>query len=282
MNYEEIRNSLKYKVGKDIYVDMPVLYLPNIEHLGVHKKNIWKVLHKNANNTCKIENIATGESFTCSTDKLINIRYIENEGCINSNCISRESLAKFQSNGRDDLADAISINKFGSNPYKFGNNFDKAGSIPYKEFDKNKTFAQLYGTESGRTSLNNKTGVEKTKMNTSISGTIDKNTAAAKQAAIVVAGSTLNQLIATKVVKQLPRKYAKLGNHALANVVIANVASFAVQNFAQSNYKARVAADAMMQAAMQDFLKSFNIDQIINEVLASVDIENLMSVGPAE
>ena len=54
------------------------------------------------------------------------------------------------------------------------------------------------------------------------------------------------------------------------------MASFAVQNFAQSNYKARVATDAMMQAAMQDFLKSFNIEQIIAEVLDTVNINNLV------
>ena len=241
-----------------------ILYVPNIEHLGVHKKNIWEVIEVQGQNV-RIKGLHDGTIFTSKARNCIPMSAIEKYGMLNADNISTKSLPKYleimhnKSSRRydayDDFKESYGV-LWGKNPcaeIKLGDS--EECSLPYEE-----------------------TGVEKKIMNTTISGTIDKNSNAAKEAAIVVAGATLNQVVADQLVKQVPRKYKKLLKHPLANVVIANVASFVVQNFVQTNQKARVASDAMLQAAMQDFLRSFNIEQMISEVLNQVDLSAYVDI----
>lgn len=60
---------------------------------------------------------------------------------------------------------------------------------------------------------------------------------------------------------------------ALAPVIAANLISFAVTSFASDNNKAVWVADAMMVAAMSEFMENFNVDKMLAEVLATVDVE---------
>jgi hypothetical protein len=270
-----------------------VLYLPNIDHLGKHKKKIWKLINRK-DKEVTIKSITSKDSFKTKLENIVDIRIIAKHGYLNAVVIAGDSLHEYKQIEKDrvnELSDEVdrvatmhrshqrdygmqltqNSNKFGSeviytDQAPYGNN-------PCSEIKLNDKVECSLPYDEDEPKDKPKTGAE---MNTSISGTINKNTDAAKQAAIVVAGSTLNNLIAVRMGKQLPRKYRKLANHPMANIVIANMASFAVQNFAAGNYKAQVAADAMMTAAMQDFLRSFNIEQIIAEVLDSVNINNLV------
>jgi len=101
---------------------------------------------------------------------------------------------------------------------------------------------------------------------------MQNNTKAAKAAAQLAAGNVLNKTIAAKVKPQLPMFVKGYADHPLANVVIANIAAFAVQNFAADNAKAVWASNSMMIAAMAEFMQSFNLEKIVDEVLSSVTI----------
>ena len=114
---------------------------------------------------------------------------------------------------------------------------------------------------------------EETKMSDKVKEVIEDNAEAAKVAAKIVAGRTLNEAVMDKVVPQLPmlvRGYAKT---PIGAVVVANLVNFGVQNFMQDNEKAAWVADAMMVAAMTEALSSFNLEKILKEVIATAGIE---------
>lgn len=109
-----------------------------------------------------------------------------------------------------------------------------------------------------------------------INKVVQSNVGAAKAGAVISAGNTLNKVVKNSVRSQVPRKYRKILDSPAGDFVIANVASFAVQNFAKTNYKARTATDAMMQAAMIEVMNSFNLDQMINDVLANANFDEIL------
>lgn len=110
------------------------------------------------------------------------------------------------------------------------------------------------------------------KMKTCATDLTKANVVASKAAAQHVAGKVLNKALLTKIRPQLPMLARGYADHALANVVVANIANFAVSNFASDNAKAKLAADAMMIAAMTEFLSSFNVEDIVAELLEGVTL----------
>jgi len=235
-------------LGDNIYHDSLVVYVPKRAFFGKHRKNIWKV--KNLNGSAvRLENIANGDSFTTTLDKLMSVDILSGWGYINSKYISNASLTAYEKYDDDE------------------SEYDDEWKTEYASEN-----IRAYESTKPQTERKEKTTMNKITLN----GQLQRNTSAAKDAALIVAGGTLNTVIADKVKGQLPRKYRKLAEHPLADVVIANIASFAVQNFANTNYKARVAADAMMNAAMVEFMQSFNIEKMIADVLANVDISDLI------
>lgn len=126
----------------------------------------------------------------------------------------------------------------------------------------NNTDSNQYFTES------------KTMNNNAVSRTMDANVDAAKVAATITAGNTLNKVVARQLVdrKVLPILVRGYADTAFGAVIIANIADFAVKQFNVKNPKARLATEAMMQAAMVDLLAEVDFEGIINDVLANVDL----------
>ena len=120
-----------------------------------------------------------------------------------------------------------------------------------------------------------KTTGEVTMMNKLINDNMD----AAKTGAVLSAGNTLNKVVKDTVRGQVPHKYRKLLDTPMADIVIANVANVAVQNFSKTNRKANVATQAMMEAAMVQFMNSFNLDQIISDTLKNVNLDELLDTS---
>ena len=112
---------------------------------------------------------------------------------------------------------------------------------------------------------------EKTKMSKT-KQVVNDNVEAAKNAAVISAGKALNAAIAEKVKGQLPLMARGYAETPIGAIVIANLVNFAVQNFAAHNDKARWVADAMLQAAMVDFVSSFNIESMLKEVLDTAKV----------
>jgi len=98
------------------------------------------------------------------------------------------------------------------------------------------------------------------------------NTEAAKVAGLITAGNVINETLITKLRPQLPMLMRGYADHALADVVVANIANFAINNFASDNKQAVLASEAMMLAAMTKLVASFNIEEIIAEVLKDVKL----------
>ena len=103
------------------------------------------------------------------------------------------------------------------------------------------------------------------------------NTEAVKLSAKLTIGNTLNDRVAAMVVPKLPMmvRGMAMANPALTKAVLANAVSATLMNFAPSNDKAMLAADAMINAAMLEFVGSFNIEAIINEALDGLDLSVL-------
>ena len=120
---------------------------------------------------------------------------------------------------------------------------------------------------------NDETNKEETKMSEKMKEVIEVNADAAKMAAKIVAGNTLNTAVMEKVMPQLPMLVRGYAGTPLGNVVIANLVSFGVSNFMEGNDKAEWVADAMMVAAMTKALGSFNLEKILKDVIATAGVD---------
>lgn len=104
---------------------------------------------------------------------------------------------------------------------------------------------------------------------------INKNKAAAITAARIEAGSIAVNRITNMIKPKLPMMMRGYAETPVARVVVANLFSLAVQQYAADNKKAQLVADAMMEGAMLEMVKSFNIDALLGEVLKGVDFTKL-------
>jgi len=109
-------------------------------------------------------------------------------------------------------------------------------------------------------------------MSNKMNKVISKNTDAAKVAAKITAGKAVNAVVLEKLKPQLPMLMRGYADHPLASIVVANVVSFAVDSMASDNEKAVYIANAMMQAAMTDFLGKFDIEKLLTDVLKAADV----------
>ena len=117
------------------------------------------------------------------------------------------------------------------------------------------------------TTKTNETGNKNMKSNI-----VNDNVDAAKVAAKITAGKSLNTVVVAKIKDQLPLMVRGYADTPMGAIVVANMANFAVQNFAANNSKAKYAADAMMQAAMVEFAAQFNFEDMLADVLTSVEM----------
>ena len=114
--------------------------------------------------------------------------------------------------------------------------------------------------------------VKEINMNDKVKRTVNANVEAAKVAASVTAGKTLNSVVADKVKPQLPIMVRGYADTPIGKVVIANIADFVVKQFMPHNEKANIATNAMMDAAMVELLGSFDLEKIVSEVVSSVEL----------
>lgn len=109
------------------------------------------------------------------------------------------------------------------------------------------------------------------------SALVGANTSAVKLSAKITIGNTLNDRIAAMIVPKLPTMVGMIAksNPAITKAILANAVSAAIMNLAPTNEKALLAADAMINAAMLEFVGSFNIEAMINDALNGLDLSVL-------
>lgn len=102
------------------------------------------------------------------------------------------------------------------------------------------------------------------------------NKNAAVNAAKLEAGSIVLKKVSGIAASKAPFMVRGYVDTAVGRVVIANLLNFAVSQYAPNNRKAVIAADAAMQAAMLELVQSFNVGEMIDEVLKGVNLSSLI------
>lgn len=108
------------------------------------------------------------------------------------------------------------------------------------------------------------------------------NKNAAVNAAKLEAGSIVLKKVSGIAASKAPFMIRGYVDTAVGRVVIANLLNFAVSQYAPNNRKAVIAADAAMQAAMLELVQSFNVGEMIDEVLKGVNLSSLIENDVAE
>lgn len=111
---------------------------------------------------------------------------------------------------------------------------------------------------------------------------IGQNKDAAKVAAQLTAGNVLNDRVVKLVKPQLPVLARGYMETQLGKAVAANVAAAALIHFFPTNKKAVMAAEAMINAAMANFIASFDIEGTVNELLDGINLPDLTGATSTE
>ena len=103
---------------------------------------------------------------------------------------------------------------------------------------------------------------------------MDANKEAGVDSAKIIAGNILNKRVNILVMKTLPAgvKFA-VGSYLDSNVgkaLIANAAAAALIHTMPGNEKVEIAAEAMINSASLTLASSFNIEEMVNELLDGV------------
>lgn len=203
-----------------------VVYLRNADlgQLGEHKKGIWKVIDRDADDVMLESLHKLDHVFTTNRKNIVQVTQLQR------------------------------VDKF------------KQGYINDEAW---RAYAALTFTNTNTED----TIVNSNSKNQMIDRTVTANTNAAKVAATLTAGRTLNSVVAKKIVPQLPFYAKGYADTALGRVVIANIADFAVKQFMTGNDKANMATNAMMQAAMLELAETFDFEGIVEDVLSNVSLD---------
>lgn len=256
-------NELKARLG--VHINDYVIYFNNGKIEPEFKKGIWKVIRDNGD-FVDLKCIANSNKFTTKKTNCVNVEFLKYHGFFSKEFITPSSLVEY-----NEIINNNEIPLSGSEKCVLGETVP-----PYVLPDIKNYSIQAAAAEQIDKAVLNQPKTKQEKQMSKMNMIVNNNVEAAKTGALITAGRTLNSVVKDKLVAQVPRKYRNLVKHPLADVVIANAASFAVQTFAKTNYKAKVATDAMMQAAMIEFFGSFNIEKIISDVLKDINLEEFM------
>ncbi len=107
-----------------------------------------------------------------------------------------------------------------------------------------------------------------------LSTMVDANKDAGKDSAKIIAGNILNQHVNEVLVKNLPTGVKLLaGSYLESNVgkaLISNAVAGILIHTMPNNEKVALAAEAMIKSASLQLASSFNIEDMVNELLSKV------------
>lgn len=242
-----------------------------------HPKAIWKVIDRDLYDNIKVEHIVSGKTFITGTSNLVPVSNLIKLNKLNKKYIIEASLNAF-------TKDYGILNSREGKYFKRNNQGSDhiADSLTYTVMAEPVVppFDDYLYNEYVATNKNLKKEINKVKDKKM--QIVDDNAEAAKIAAKITVGKTLNSTLIKKVKPQLPMLVRGYTDSVLADVVIANIANFAVQNFFEDNEKAVYAADAMMQAAMVEFMSKVNIEEILSSLLSGVSIPDSVTEKPSD
>ena len=101
------------------------------------------------------------------------------------------------------------------------------------------------------------------------------NKDAFKQGAKRRTGKMINKRVIGAIAPRLPLMIRSYAQTELGEALIANTVAAALIKFMPMNERVTLAADAMITAAADDFIGSFNIETMIDEILDGIDLSSL-------
>lgn len=131
----------------------------------------------------------------------------------------------------------------------------------------------------------NTTGTIMASVQNTASKTLDANKTAAKLGLQVGVGKAANKVAVDLVKGQLPMMVRGYAETPFGKLVLANIAQVAVHQFANSNPKAVIVADSMVQAAMLDIVGMVDVEGLIDglmEKLPKGKIDELLKQSDSE
>ncbi|WYC17550.1 hypothetical protein [Salmonella phage vB_SpuM_X5] len=117
---------------------------------------------------------------------------------------------------------------------------------------------------------------------TKIANIVAANKSAVVNAAKLEAGKIALTQITKVAAKKAPFMIKGYIDTPIGRVVIANLLSVAVDQYAPSNQKAKAVAGAAMEAAMLEMVQSFNIAEMIDEMVKGIDISTFTTNTESE
>lgn len=153
-------------------------------------------------------------------------------------------------------------------PYVYDGDIESAGFSFWKEEDQPIDNTEKHAVNSNAQTTENKGKNAMTK----IANIVAANKSAVVNAAKLEAGKIALTQITKVAAKKAPFMIKGYIDTPIGRVVIANLLSVAVDQYAPSNQKAKAVAGAAMEAAMLEMVQSFNIAEMIDEMVKGIDI----------
>ncbi len=153
-------------------------------------------------------------------------------------------------------------------PYVYDGDIESAGFSFWKEKDQPIDNIENHAVNSNAQTTENKGKNTMTK----IANIVAANKSAVVNAAKLEAGKIALTQITKVAAKKAPFMIKGYIDTPIGRVVIANLLSVAVDQYAPSNQKAKAVASAAMEAAMLEMVQSFNIAEMIDEMVKGIDI----------
>ena len=135
---------------------------------------------------------------------------------------------------------------------------------------------------SQTSSANAQTTENKGNIMSKVSSIVAANKSAVVNAAKLEAGKIALTQITKVAAKKAPFMIKGYIDTPIGRVVIANLLSVAVDQYAPTNAKAKAVAGAAMEAAMLEMVQSFNIAEMIDEMVKGIDISTFTTNTESE
>ena len=107
---------------------------------------------------------------------------------------------------------------------------------------------------------------------------VNANKDSAKTATGIIAGNIINGRLAKLVVPRLPVFTRGYADTPMGHAVLANIAAGALIHFLPGNKRAQQASAAMIEAAMVTFASSFEIENLVDEILEGITFPEVSEV----
>jgi len=113
------------------------------------------------------------------------------------------------------------------------------------------------------------------KLSTIATTTMDVNKEAIKLAAKLEVGKVATAQLKKVVKPKLPMMVRGYADSPLFDIVLANAVGIALREYAPGNEKAQIVSEAMIQSAAVELMTSFNINDMVNDMLENIDVSKL-------